>query len=1075
MSFRLRSFAPILPLAGAALWLTSAAHFAAVNEAELWRERNLGKAFYENPTTGPEAVAAFKKALDLAPDSFRERLNYALALIKAGDAAQGVAELEKAQKQRPEIPHTWFNLGVAFKKMGEYPKAIVQFERMVRLAPDEPVSHFNLGVLYNMAGREQEALTEFRTASRLDPKLVAPYFQIYNVHRLAGREKEGAEALAAFLKAKERQKQFDESEDMEWSVYSEIYDPVEANPALPDAAPAPLSFETQALGMRDPAGAAAFDYDGDGHPDLVAWSANTVEIYRRGRERADAGLPRLSGITSVAVGDFNDDGLADLAVSTVAETVLLENRQGRFVRAGAALPPAAKCVWLDYDHDADLDLFLLGEHPALFRNQGAKGFVDVTASFPFAGGQPLDAVPFRLLADGKGLDLAVSHAGRPGVLYSDGMRGQYTAEPLVPLPAGARNLTVDDVNGDGWFDIAFATQQSAGVLVNRSGKFDASALPGAAAGVVSVDLENRGVPDIVAGAVLFRKFRRAAAVPGLRRPLEWADFDGDGRADLAGAGADGALVVLFNRIQNRNHWVAVNLQGVKNPKLAPASEVEIKAGPLYRKQPYRGVPVLFGLGSQPVADTVRVTWPNGMIQNLPDQRPGQVAQVKEAPRLSGSCPMIFTWNGSRFDFLTDVLGVAPLGASAGDGHFFPVDHDEYVTIPGERLRPRDGAYEIRITEELREVSYLDRISLIAVDHPAGLEIVTNDKFHSPPFPEFRLFGVRERIRPRQAWLERAGGPRADVLRSLLGRDAQYAEGFERNASGVAGMHSLELDFGAAAPDGRAVLILNGWVDWADGSTFLNASQQGGLVMPYLEVQDPQGRWRRVVEETGIPAGKPKTIAVDLTGKFLSTSRKVRITTNLCLYWDEIYLSENAAAPPVRMTTLDVAGAALAFRGFSKPHIHPSRRQPEWFDYTQVSATSLWNPTPGLYTRYGDVRELVRAGDDRLAIMGSGDELRLRFEAAGLPAPAPGFGRDFLLLVEGWAKDGDANTAFPETVEPLPFRAMTSYPYPAGENFPDGPAFRAWRREYNTRPALRLIRPLAPARASVRQSTGGSAN
>ena len=162
---------------------------------------------------------------------------------------------------------------------------------------------------------------------------------------------------------------------------------------------------------------------------------------------------------------------------------------------------------------------------------------------------------------------------------------------------------------------------------------------------------------------------------------------------------------------------------------------------------------------------------------------------------------------------------------------------------------------------------------------------------------------------------------------------------------------------------------------------------------------------------GIPAGKPKTISVDLTGKFLSASREVRIVTNLCVYWDEIFLSEETAAPPVRMTGIQAAAADLHFRGFSTPVIHPQRKQPEGFEYEQWMPVSMWNPTKGLYTRYGDVLPLIGAIDDRLVIMGSGDELRLLFPARAVgPLPA-GWKRDFLLFVDGWAKDADANTAF----------------------------------------------------------------
>jgi hypothetical protein len=152
-------------------------------------------------------------------------------------------------------------------------------------------------------------------------------------------------------------------------------------------------------------------------------------------------------------------------------------------------------------------------------------------------------------------------------------------------------------------------------------------------------------------------------------------------------------------------------------------------------------------------------------------------------------------------------------------------------------------------------------------------------------------------------------------------------------------------------------------------------------------------------------------------------------------------------------------ADLHFRGFSRVTIDPQRKQPESFDYQSVNSTTMWNPTPGNYTRYGAVEDLLRQPDDRMVVMGSGDEIRIRFPAAGLPALPAGWRRDYLLLVDGWAKDADANTAFSQSVLPLPFHAMSRYPYPAGEHFPDDEAHRAYQREYLTRPALRLIRPL----------------
>ena len=189
---------------------------------------------------------------------------------------------------------------------------------------------------------------------------------------------------------------------------------------------------------------------------------------------------------------------------------------------------------------------------------------------------------------------------------------------------------------------------------------------------------------------------------------------------------------------------------------------------------------------------VRITWPNGLIQNETNQAANKSYKYEEAQRLSGSCPMIWTWNGREFEFVTDVLGVAPLGASDGEGTYFPVDHDEYVQIPASALKPRDGRYEIRITEELSEVSYLDQVQLIAVDHPAGEEIFTNEKFKSPPYPEFRLYSAKRRIyptpRPLMTPRPRTSSPR------LLARDHRYPSAFPRTQLGTAPLHTLELDF-----------------------------------------------------------------------------------------------------------------------------------------------------------------------------------------------------------------------------------------------------------------------------------------
>jgi tetratricopeptide (TPR) repeat protein len=909
--------------------------------------RNLGKAFYENPTTQREAVDTLKQALDRAPGSARERLNYGLALLRAARQDDGVRELLAVQKQAPEIPHTWFTLGIVYKKLGEPEKALEQMQGAARLDPREPIVQYNLGALLKQLERSPEAVSAFERARDLDGNLAAARFQLFNAYRQTGRQADAQRELAEFQRIKKLMEGAAVPEDVDWCQYSEIYDP--KPPAPPPNRPVKFR-EVRLTGSWN--GTAAY---GDS---AMFWDAKG--IWLNGRR-----IVAASGVASVSFGDLDNDGTVDLCaagdgvsawrgVAGTWKAVDLPKLNGRFTR----------CLWMDFDHDYDLDLFVFGEHGVLLRNQGKAGFVDRTVDFPFASGTATHAVEMREVPDTRGFDLMVHYPGTGNVLYKDLLLGRYEARP--------------------------------------GGEWD------------------------------------------WNEPLA-VDWNRDGLTDFLARDERGWFVRVDASAPSR--ILRVSLRGVKNLSTSPSAVVEVRAGGLYLSRRYVGFPLRFPVGSAATVDVVRVTWANGLVQNEMRKPTALPLRIREAQRLSGSCPIVWTWNGSEFEYITDVLGVAPLGASSGEGSVFPADHDEYISLPGESLRPNaDGRLEVRLTEELSEAAYFDRVRLLAVDHPADLELHTSEKWKSPPFPEFRLYGVVRKFHPRRA-LDQNG---KDVTPLVRAKDRAYPNSFRRTPAGVAETHTLTLDFGSAAAANQAVLVLNGWVDWADGSTFLAAAQEGEpLSPPHLQVRDARGEWTTVIEDMGMPSGKPKTIVVDLTGKFLSESRELRIVTNLCVYWDEIYLGESSALPHHDLREVPLSSASLRFRGFSPSVIHPERRQPERFLYPNPTPTSLWNPTPGNYTAYGDVLQRVQQVGDQLAVMGSGDELRLEFNPASLPRLRDGWRRDYLLHVDGWAKDRDANTSFGQTVEPLPYRSMKAYAEEREESFPRDHA----------RPALRLLRSL----------------
>jgi hypothetical protein len=540
------------------------------------------------------------------------------------------------------------------------------------------------------------------------------------------------------------------------------------------------------------------------------------------------------------------------------------------------------------------------------------------------------------------------------------------------------------------------------------------------------------------------------------------DIDGDGDDDLIVDGAGSRI--LRNDGGSRVHSVRVRLTARVSNRGAVAAKIEMRAGSLrQRLETYSATPapapadISFGLGDRAGADVIRVLWPSGILQAeaasiTPPATPlTGIIKVEELDRKPSSCPFLFTWNGERFEFLTDFLGGGEMGYWLAPGIRNTPDPDEYVRIPGSKLAPKDGRLEVRVTDELEEAVFLDRAQLVSIVHPAGTEVYPNEGLKPVPEP-LRLFVIRS----EQPLADARDEHGHDVRDRLARMDRRYPDDFALEPlRGYAAEHTLTLTLPAAASTGRRVLLMTGWTDYAFSGDNVAAHQRDlRMVPPKLQVPDGSGRWRTVVEDIGFPVGRPQTIPVDLTSILPRDATVVRIVTTMRVYWDRIAVGITDETVKPTLTRLEPVAANLHWRGFSAERT-PDGREPLGYDYDEVSAHSPWKVMPGRYTRFGDVRELLRKTDDFFVVSRPGDEIALSFDAGALsPLPA-GSTRTFLLYAAGYSKEMDLNSSSPDELAPLPFAAMKSYP-PA-----DAPALTPARRRYIAEFLTRIVARTLP--------------
>lgn len=858
------------------------------------------------------------------------------------------------------------------------------------------------------------------------------------------------------------------------------------------------------------------DVDGDGREELFVSYAATGQAGAVTRLlqmqggfvhdiTARSGISLPSGARFATFADVDNDGWLDLfAIGGDGRGHLLRNRgNGTFedvtAKAGLAdVKGATKALFVDLDHDGDLDLVLVGNGQlVVYRNNLDGTFTEATAAFGLAGlaGGARDAAFADFDGDGR-IDLLFAKSGGGLALYHNGGAQRFSdvtaASGLASTGEVAGAVAIGDYDNDGALDILAASMNGGEpALWHNKGdgtfRLDQSAvnslraLRGVAARAAEfVDYDNDGRLDVVVvgapaiasgrGAALLHndgngKFTdRSDRLPSSVKSgtaITATDFDNDGDEDLIVATNDAGVRLLRNDGGNARMAVRVQLKGLrtgsgKNNDFGIGARLELRTGDMVQTRVVTGGVTHFGLGPHLKADVLRVDWPNGVPQTV--YFPGSDQDVVEREMLKGSCAFAYTWDGTAFRFVTDVmwrsaLGM-PLGLMGGTSAFAPAGaSQEYLRIPGDAIKPKDGRYIIQFTEELWETAYADEIKLIAVDHPDSVNVFVDERFVPPGPVSLKLFQVGRQYVPRSATDERGN----DVLPALRASDDVFVSNLTPTRyQGVVEPHDLVLDLGDEAGRAGSHLFLRGWIYPTDASINVALSQQSDVKVfaPSLEVRDAQGRWKMAYANLSFPSGKDKTMVIDLAGKFPTKDHHVRIRTNMQIYWDQAFVALDDPSSPVKVTTLAPIKADLHFRGYSRTYRKGGRYGPYWFAYDDVSRTAPWRPIEGSFTRFGDVLPLLGKADDMYVIMAPGDEATVQFDAGSSAALPAGWKRDFLLYTDGWIKDSDLNTAFGTTVGPLPFHRIKSYPSAPGDTYPADATHQRYLREYDTRVVTR---------------------
>jgi Flp pilus assembly protein TadD len=1063
-----------------------------------------------------KALAKFEDAHHADLSSAIPLLNKGIALIYLRRLPEAEEALKAASGMAATDPRVWYSLGLALFDSGDQVSALKAFQRAAEIDPQDADSHYYIGIIHLGQKDYDQGIAEFERALLISPLHASAQYGLARALQRSGKTEEARSHVRRFQEITQSKigTIFSDNygEQGHYALAEDMAGPPAVISAMIPVIFAPLSFTVVSQSGRhslaDNAGACILDLEGNGQKDIVSMhsGANAIDTYRVSLDGAlvkmdakTSGLSLPGNGIACAVGDYDNDGLPDLAVAVEDRVAIFHNLgHGKFADATSAvgirsLNHPAGLTFVDFDHDGDLDLFITGANfgpgggsNVLWRNNGNSTFTERTGPTGLAGSVTSTGTILSDINNDRAVDLLVTGQGTSPMIFENQREGAFKTVALYDssLPA-TRGISILDFNKDGWMDVAVTHAGSPGLTLwkNVEGKhFERVSVPigdvAGAWGLTAIDFDNDGWIDLAVivdthrgarlrvlrncGAKGFEDVTKALKLEDLdlsgAKSVIGADIDGDGAPDLIVARGSMTPLVLRNIGGNKNHSLRIALTGLADNKSAIGTKVEVLANGSKQKFEVAGssgylsqgpTDILVGLGKTDHVDVVRMVWPTGVPQDEIDVAATKPLVLQELDRRGSSCPVLFAWDGKKYQFVSDVIGAAVVGHWMSPFTRNENDPDEWVKVDGSTLQSRNGRLSLRFGEPMEEVNYIDQLRLVAIDHPEGTEVYPDERFLSEkPFAKGSpVIASHDTHLPAGAWDDRG----ENVLPRLAKRDRKYVHDFKNlTYAGFANRHTLTLDLGDWSDRHPLRLFLHGFIEYFS-ATSMYAAWQAGLrpEPPSIEAQMPDGSWTKVIEDMGFPAGLPRTIVVDLTGKLPPHVRRIRMRTNLQIYWDQILVDNADESKSMRAVELPLASASVAFRGYPK-QVDGETPGDITYDYQRISLTGPFQWPRGSFTHYGPVTSLLRQLDDEYVIFGSGDEIDAEFSDAVLPALPPHWKRDYFFYANGYVKDMDFYEALPFTIAQLPFQSMSSYPYPWKEHFPEDIQRLDYRLDWNDR-------------------------